>query len=118
MSIAVRLDPLGIVAEMLVSDWRKEEEMGRFDRILAADVLYEARNVEPLCLFIVRKLRDGGEAWITDPDRTRAQDLPVAARRHGLLHHPRSVLPRADGKVVHLHRLSRANGASSVDPAE
>jgi ETFB lysine methyltransferase len=51
-------------------DWRTPPaDLGRFSLILAADVLYESRNVEPLARALDRLLADGGTALIADPGR-------------------------------------------------
>jgi predicted nicotinamide N-methyase len=46
-------------------------ENSRFDLVLAADVLYEQRNVDQL-LALLPALVDDGEVWLTDPQRLPA----------------------------------------------
>lgn len=70
--------------DFAVGDWRDPPELGRFDRIIGADVLYEARNAEPVASFLNGHLQTDGEAWIADPGRLHAQDFPAIARQHGL----------------------------------
>jgi len=56
-------------------DWRspvEEDLIGRFDLVLAADVLYEARNVPALEALIPRLLAPGGEVLLADPRRAAA----------------------------------------------
>jgi predicted nicotinamide N-methyase len=52
---------------------------GPFDRVLAADVLYEARNVGQLLDALPALVAPGGEAWIADPGRTTAAPFVAAA---------------------------------------
>lgn len=65
-------------------DWRREYEGLRPDRILAADVLYESRNLEPIARFVARHLNQGGVAWIADANRSTADPFEHVARGCGL----------------------------------
>jgi predicted nicotinamide N-methyase len=50
-------------------DWGSSAPVhGLFDLVLAADVLYEQRNVDQL-LDLLPRLVDDGEVWLTDPRR-------------------------------------------------
>ena len=73
-------------------DWRTiPEHLGRFDLVLAADVLYE-RPYGPLVAQVVeRLLAPGGRAWIADPGRVgangfveNAESLPWVSPCHGV----------------------------------
>lgn len=56
-------------------DWRDPEpRLGRFDLILAADVLYEARNINMLANCLPRLIAPGGVFLLADPGR---HHLPV-----------------------------------------
>jgi predicted nicotinamide N-methyase len=68
-------------AAVRTQPWRWDEPApGRFELLLAADVLYEARNV-PLVLGAVEAaIEPGGEAWIADPGRATAAPFLAAAR--------------------------------------
>jgi 2-polyprenyl-3-methyl-5-hydroxy-6-metoxy-1,4-benzoquinol methylase len=70
--------------ELSVGDWRTPPDFGAFDRIIGADVLYEARNAEPVASFLSQHLRPRGEAWIADPGHLHAQAFPEVALQHGL----------------------------------
>ena len=50
-----------------IADWRSFE--GEYDLALAADVLYEERNVEPLLKLLPRLAR---EVWLGEPGRPHA----------------------------------------------
>jgi predicted nicotinamide N-methyase len=77
----------GVELETAVVDWRRPEallERAPWDLVLAADVLYEARNVGPL-LDLIPQL--GGEMWLADPGRATAEPflLRAAAWRQGVV---------------------------------
>jgi predicted nicotinamide N-methyase len=58
-----------LALETAVCDWREPPESvleRAWDLVIAADVLYERRNVAPLCALLERL---GAEAWIADPGR-------------------------------------------------
>lgn len=51
-------------------DWREEEPtIGRFPLILAADVLYESRNVEALLQLLPKVIAERGTMILADPGR-------------------------------------------------
>lgn len=57
-------------------DWRSPDaELGRFDLILAADVLYEQRNAMALAELLPQLIAPGGRVLIADPRRRYAPDL-------------------------------------------
>jgi predicted nicotinamide N-methyase len=91
-----------IELETLVCDWQEPAallERGPWDLVLAADVLYEQRNVAPLRELL---LRLACETWLADPGRAPADtllaDLDVADWTH--LELARTAQPR-----VTVHRL-------------
>jgi predicted nicotinamide N-methyase len=54
----------------LLLDWRRPPaSLPRFPLAVMADVLYEARNVEPLQSLLARVLEPGGAAVLADPGR-------------------------------------------------
>lgn len=67
-----------------IVDWRNRYPGLRPARILAADVLYERRNLEPIAAFVAEHLAPGGEAWISDAHRSTADGFADVARRAGL----------------------------------
>jgi predicted nicotinamide N-methyase len=56
----------GVALETRRVDWRERGELGTFDLVLAADVLYERRYVEVLVELLPRL---GGEVLLADPGR-------------------------------------------------
>ena len=79
---------------------------GPFDLVLAADVLYERRNVEPLLAALDALVAPRGEAWFADPGREPAQGFFERARDGGAWQHAQSPDPRLPRGAV--HRLRRA----------
>jgi predicted nicotinamide N-methyase len=66
-------------------DWRSlPDDLGTFDRVVAADVLYEKHHAEALAAVIARTLAPAGTAFVTDPGRAKAAQFEPAIRRHGL----------------------------------
>jgi predicted nicotinamide N-methyase len=58
-----------------VLDWRQPPPDLRAPLILASDLIYEVRNIEPLLKFIRKVLAPGGVCLLTDQDRIPAQQL-------------------------------------------
>ena len=63
-------------------DWRAPIAE-TFPWVLASDVLYERRLHALLLDAVLRLLAPGGTAWVSDPERTSAQDFPLAAVERG-----------------------------------
>ncbi len=74
----------GIGVRTQLVDWRQQYDELRPDRIIAADVLYERRNLEPVARFIARHLAPGGLALLSDPNRSTADAFGDAAGANGL----------------------------------
>lgn len=72
------------LATTRVVDWRQSHADLRAERILAADVLYEARNLEPVAAFMRNHLAAGGVALASDANRSTADRFPEVARAAGL----------------------------------
>jgi predicted nicotinamide N-methyase len=102
----------GVRVEALVCSWSAPgpiAERGPWDLVLASDVLYEARDVEPLLAVLPRLLGPAGEAWIADPGRApAARFLAAAAARFDVRTTPARELPRGG---VHKLRLRRGVSA-------
>ncbi|MEO7002309.1 MAG: methyltransferase [Ktedonobacterales bacterium] len=56
---------------------------GPFDLLLAADVLYEAEDEQPLLALVPQLLTPGGACWLAEPGRRVAQSFVAAALARG-----------------------------------
>ena len=64
-------------------DWRCPPEGLQVPLMLAADVIYEARNINPLIRLMSNVLVSGGECWLSDPDRPHRRDFQIALTEQG-----------------------------------
>ncbi|MEA5462915.1 class I SAM-dependent methyltransferase [Leptothoe sp. PORK10 BA2] len=64
-------------------DWRCPPNDLKVPLILAADVIYEARNIAPLIQLMATVLTPGGECWLSDPDRPHKQEFQQSLRDQG-----------------------------------
>ena len=64
-------------------DWRFPPHGLRVPMVLAADVIYEARNIQPLVGLMDVVLSTEGECWLADPDRPYKQDFQTALTDQG-----------------------------------
>lgn len=91
-------------------DWRKlPDDLGRFDRVVAADVLYESHHPAALADVIARALKPDGVALVADPCREKAAGFEPAARVAGLgVVKQRARRPRGatGGPAVEIYRVS------------
>lgn len=105
-------------------NWRKSVRQDELDRavpggfpiILAADVLYESRDIEPLIALISRLLAPDGCLWLAEPNRQVAERFLHALALQGWEgSHRREYGPWHDGATdpVNIHFLRRP---SSIDP--
>lgn len=83
-----------------------------FQHVLAADVLYEGRDVEPLLALVARLVAPDGTLWLAEPGRPPAQRFVAAARQAGwhdevVQHHGPWPDPEDAGVVVSVHQLRR-----------
>jgi predicted nicotinamide N-methyase len=98
----------------LVADWGDPDplnSLGPFDLVLAADVLYEARNVVPLVALLGVL---GAPAIVADPGRRHADAFlaSAAATGWGIVTVPHERLPRGG-----IHRLVPSGRATPVGGA-
>jgi len=76
---------LGEIVTRLL-DWRHPPAgLGRFDRVVAADVLYEPHHAAALAGVIAATLAARGTALVADPCRARAGGFPDACRALGMV---------------------------------
>ena len=62
-------------ASVQLLDWRHPGKSELFDAIIAADILYEKRWLEPVLDVIEKYLAPGGAAYIAGPDRTVSREI-------------------------------------------
>jgi predicted nicotinamide N-methyase len=74
--------------------------------VLASDVLYEERNVDPLLALLPRVCAPGGEVWLADPGRAPAKQFLAAAAGTWRI----GVIPHDGPEHVTVHRLRRRQG--------
>jgi len=70
--------------ETLQMDWRYPPENMRFPIILASDLIYEMRNVDPLVALLQKMLEPGGLCLLTDQDRVPSRYLRDVLVAEGL----------------------------------
>jgi len=101
-AVQVNAERNDLAVETLVADWQAPSELlerGPFDLVIAADVLYERRNVRPLTELL---LALDVEAWIADPERPPAAELVSGLELAGW---NASALARTARPNVVVHRL-------------
>ena len=93
-----------------VLDWRRPPaDLGLFDRVVAADVLYETHHPQALAQVIAATLAPGGIGLVADPCRLKAAAFPTACRSVGLaVTKTRARRPRGatNGPSVEIHRVT------------
>lgn len=65
-------------------DWRCPPADLKAPLLLAADILYEARSLQPVTRLISQLLLPDGECWLVDPDRSYAPTFCRALTDQGL----------------------------------
>ena len=106
-----------------MADWRDPPaavtDRPPFDLVIAADVLYEARNVDALLELLPRLVAPGGGAWIADPRRPDSkrllEGLEALGWSHGIEVVPVRCRRDESGPIVIIHRL--APPAPAADPS-
>lgn len=92
-----RLNRLDEIVTRLV-DWRAwPSDLGRFDLVVASDVLYERPNVELVASVLAASVAPDGWAIVTDPGRKPALQFPAACGERGLQATPIERVPLVDG---------------------
>ncbi|HOW72695.1 MAG TPA: methyltransferase domain-containing protein [Phycisphaerae bacterium] len=75
---------LGLAGARII-DFRQSSDAPPYDLVLAADLLYERRNGEPIARWVASALRPGGTALLSDPNRSAAEGFSDHARAAGLV---------------------------------
>jgi ETFB lysine methyltransferase len=96
-------------------DWREfPTDLGRFDRVIASDVLYEHSYAPLIATAIDRTLARTGAAVIADPGRIAAPAFLEGLPAHGLVLSATEVRPYDEGAVhqqISLYTVRRADAA-------
>jgi predicted nicotinamide N-methyase len=92
---------------------------GGYPVVLAADVLYEGRDVAPLLGLVERLVAPGGLLWLAEPGRPPARRFLEAAGAAGWAgvserHEGPWPDPADAGVVVGVHRLGRRGGDTAL----
>jgi predicted nicotinamide N-methyase len=82
-------------------DWRAwPKRLGRFDRVVAADVLYEPEHAELIARAVSKSLGESGVATVADPaGRISRSSFVDRARQHGLIVDVPKAVPCRLGKT-------------------
>ncbi|MGH2615633.1 MAG: class I SAM-dependent methyltransferase [Thermomicrobiales bacterium] len=116
------LDQTGAEPETIFVNWRKPNAeflaaaRDGFSVILAADVLYETKDVKPLVKLVGRILAPEGELWLAHPGRDAAERLVKEFRQRGWRdEREECASPRPDPNyhtwdIVTIHRFRRPEG--------
>jgi len=95
-------------------DWRElPSDLGRFELVVAADVLYERAYPALVAEAIERTLAPGGLGLVADPGRRGAEPFAVECRARGLAIQRLSQAPHDNGSVRHtvdLYEIRRCFG--------
>ncbi len=92
-----------------LADWRAwPSDIGRFDLVLASDVLYERSYAAVVAQVIAAALAPAGRAFVADPGRVAAPAFIACARELGLEVSERRRADHHDGaveQVITIHEL-------------
>lgn len=99
---------LGVEPRVRMVNWREwPADLGRFDVIIAADVLYENEYATLVAQCISRAIAPGGVALIADPGRTALptfkDTLPQAGLRLGHITTRHDMVDNRRVEVMHIH---------------
>ena len=94
-------------------DWHSPHtgDIGRFDLVIAADVLYEQRNVPALTSLIPDLLARDGEVLVSNPRRRDTPGFHEAMKAKGFGHTTRSAATRQGERDIEvlIHRFRRGS---------
>jgi ETFB lysine methyltransferase len=95
------------IATRMVNWIDMPEDLGKYDVVLASDVLYEHRYAEMVAEAIAKTLVRGGEAIVADPGRIALDEFLEECSDRGLVSEP-DPRPFVEGEIkqtITLHRL-------------
>lgn len=91
----------GVEPKVRMVDWRAlPDDLGKFDVVMAADVLYERTYGTLVASAIAATLKPDGEAWIADPGRSGLDVFLEQATVHGLRVVSREEFPYTEGERI------------------
>ena len=88
-------------------DFRLPLDEPAYERVFGADLTYERRNAEPLARWLASALTAGGEAWLSDPNRSAGDSFPAHAEAVGLRVEVEAVETTAPAGLFHRGRIWR-----------
>lgn len=98
----------GVELQTLNLDWRSPpRDLGRFDRVVASDVLYEQQYAELVPALLELSLTPSGEAVIADPGRVAASGFVRECEARGMTVSADAPREWRDGEVVQRITLYR-----------
>jgi predicted nicotinamide N-methyase len=96
-------------------DWRAfPSDLGRFDLVLASDVLYEREYATLVADAIVASLAPGGVALVADPGRVALLSFVTACEQRGCAVGIRARVPWSDGtakQTITIHEITAPHRA-------
>ncbi len=102
----------GRESRTMLLDWHEPPaQIGKFDHVIAADVLYERRNIPPLLDLIPALLAPEGEALFADPQRKDTPFFMEEMKGKGFQHEAESLTVKQGGREIEvlLHNLRRTD---------
>ncbi len=121
-TIANAWHALHCVPDTRLVDWRTfPSDFGQFDRVIAADVLYEQHYAPLIAFAILQTLAPGGIATIADPGRVAAPAFLESLSAHGLALANTEIRPYDEGAVhqqISLYTVRRTMGDALKRPRE
>jgi ETFB lysine methyltransferase len=82
----------GVLIDTRIADWRRfPHDIGRFDLVVASDVLYEPAHAALIAAVLDRTLNGRGTAMIGDPGRLAAPQFVEECKERGM---PAAILDR------------------------
>lgn len=104
---------MGRAPAVRLVDWRSlPSDIGSFDRVVAADVLYEQRYASIVADVLSRTLAPAGEALIADPGRTALKEFLRECEARGLVVASVEAWKYAEGAVrqtILVHQIVRSS---------
>jgi len=101
----------GLLIETREADWRRfPHDIGRFELVVASDVLYEREYADLIASVLDRTLTGRGSAIVADPGRLAAPDFVEQCKERGM---PAAILDRVpyeDGAIrqtIDLYEIRR-----------